>query len=71
MFTLLFVLFTFLIFGKLFLFAVKASWGLLKILFTILLVPFVLITLVFAGLFYVALPVLGVAGVVSLICSRT
>ncbi|MCI9271712.1 MAG: hypothetical protein HFH11_11325 [Dorea sp.] len=71
MFTLLFVLFTFLIFGKLFLFAVKASWGLLKILFTILLVPFVLITLVFAGLFYVALPVLVVAGVVSLICSRT
>ena len=71
MFTLLFVLFTFLIFGKLFLFAVKASWGLLKILFTILLVPFVLITLVFAGLFYVALPGLVVAGVVSLICSRT
>lgn len=71
MFTLLFVLFTFLIFGKLFLFAVKASWGFLKILFTILLVPFVLITLVFAGLFYVALPVLVVAGVVSLICSRT
>ena len=71
MFTLLFVLFTFLIFGKLFLFAVKASWGLLKILFTILLVPFVLITLVFAGLFYVALPVLVVAGVVSLICART
>ena len=71
MFTLLFVLFTFLIFGKLFLFAVKTSWGLLKIVLTILLLPFVLIILVFAGMFYVALPVLVIAGVVSLICSRT
>ncbi len=71
MFTLLFVLFTFLIFGKLFLLAVKTSWGLLKIVLTILLLPFVLIILVFAGMFYVALPVLVIAGVVSLICSRT
>ena len=71
MFTLLFVLFTFLIFGKLFLLAVKTSWGLLRIVLTILLLPFVLIILVFAGMFYVALPVLVIAGVVSLICSRT
>lgn len=71
MFTLLFVFFTFMIFGKLFMFAVKASWGIMKILFTILLLPLLLIILVFAGLFYIALPVLVIAGVVSLFSSRT
>lgn len=71
MFTLLFIFFTFMIFGKLFMFAVKASWGIMKILFTILLLPLLLIILVFAGLFYIALPVLVIAGVVSLFSSRT
>ncbi len=70
MFTLIFILFTLMIFGKLFMFAVKASWGIVKILFTILLLPLFLIILVFAGLFYIALPVLVIAGVISLVSSR-
>ena len=64
MFTLIFILFTLVIFGKLFMFAVKASWA-------ILLLPLFLIILVFAGVFYVALPVLAIVGVISLVCSRT
>lgn len=71
MFTLLFICFTFVIFGKLFLFAVKASWGIAKILFTVLLLPLALILLVLGGVVYIALPVLVIAGVVSLLCSRT
>lgn len=71
MFTLLFIIFTFIIFGKLFMFALKASWGIVKILFTVLLLPVVLILLVVAGLVYIALPVLLIVGVISLISSRT
>lgn len=71
MFTLLFICFTCIIFGKIFLFAVKASWGIVKILFTVLLLPLLLILLVIAGLFYIALPVLVIAGVISLISSHT
>ncbi len=71
MFTLIFIFFTLMIFGKLFMFAVKASWGIVKILFTILLLPLLLIILVFAGLFYIALPVLVIAGAISLVSSRT
>lgn len=70
MFTLLFIIFTFIIFGKLFMFALKASWGIVKILFTVLLLPVVLILLVVAGLVYIALPVLLIVGAVSLISSR-
>ena len=36
MFTLLFTILTFLVFGKLLIFAVKASWGLARILVTII-----------------------------------
>lgn len=71
MFTLVFIFLIFVIFGKLFMFAVKASWGIVKILFTVLLLPLVLIVLVVAGLFYIALPVLVIAGVISLLSSRT
>ena len=71
MFTLLFIIFTFIIFGKLFMFALKASWGIVKILFAVLLLPMLLILLVVAGLVYIALPVLLIVGVISLIVSRT
>lgn len=70
MFTLLFIVFTFIIFGKLFMFALKASWGIVKILFAVLLLPMILILLVVAGLVYIALPVLLIVGVISLIVSR-
>lgn len=67
MFTLLFTCLTFIIFGKLLIFAIKASWGLAKILVTVLFLPFILIVLVIAGLIYLAVPLLLVAGVFSLI----
>lgn len=71
MFTLLFILFMFMVFGKLFMFAVKTSWGIVKIIFTILLLPLLLLILVFAGMFYIALPVLVIVGVISLVSSHT
>lgn len=67
MFTLIFTILTFIIFGKLLIFAVKASWGLARILVTVIFMPLVLIMLVVAGFLYLAVPLLLIAGVVSLI----
>ena len=65
MLNLLFAVLLFVVFGKLLIFGIKVSWGITKILFTVVLLPFVLIGLVIAGLIYIALPVLLVIGVVA------
>ena len=70
MLTALFVILMLVVFGKLFVFAIKASWGVIKILFTIIFLPLILIGLVIAGLTSVALPILLVIGVISLIASQ-
>lgn len=67
MFTILFTILTFIVFGKLLIFAVKASWGLARILVTVIFLPLVLIGLLVAGLVYLAVPFLLIAGVVSLV----
>lgn len=67
------LLFTFLIlaiFGKIFVFAVKASWGITKIVFGIVLFPLVLIAMVFAGLFVFVIPFVIIAGLISLFFLR-
>ncbi len=70
MFTVLFTILTFIVFGKLLIFAIKASWGLARILVTVLFLPFVMIGLVVAGFVYLAVPLLVVAGVISLLKSH-
>lgn len=68
--TLLFGIFMLLIVGKLLGFALKASWGLLKILFTVVFLPLILIGLILAGLLTFAVPVLVVLGLYAVLCSR-
>lgn len=70
MLTALFVILMLVVFGKLLVFAIKASWGVIKILFTIIFLPLILIGLVIAGLTSVALPILLVIGLISLIASH-
>ena len=53
--------------GKLFFFGIKASWGISKMLLSVVLLPLILIGMVAAGLIYIAFPVLIILGVVSLI----
>ena len=65
-----FIILMFLIFGKLIVFAVKAAWGISKIVCTIVLLPLFLVGMVFAGLIGIALPILLVVGVVSLILPK-
>lgn len=67
MLTFLFFVLLFGIFGKLIWLAVKAAWGISKIVFSIVFLPVVVLVLFFSGLVYVALGLLVVIGIVSLI----
>ncbi|WP_216696974.1 hypothetical protein [Anaerostipes faecalis] len=69
MLSILFGILMIMVFGKLLIFAVKASWGIVKILFTVAVLPLVLIGLVMGGLIYIAFPVLIIIGIISLIDS--
>ncbi|MGN0250748.1 MAG: hypothetical protein ACI4EH_05230 [Oliverpabstia sp.] len=70
MLELVFIILMFLIFGKLIVFAVKAAWGISKVVCTIVLLPLFLVGMVFAGLIGIALPILLVVGIVSLILPK-
>lgn len=65
MLNLLFIILLFVVFGKLLIFGIKVSWGIMKILFTVVLLPFVLIGLVLAGFIYIAIPILLIIGVAA------
>lgn len=67
MLTFLFFVLLFGIFGKLIWLAVRAAWGISKIVFSIVFLPVVVLVLFFNGLVYVALGLLVVIGIVSLI----
>lgn len=71
MLTSLFIILMFAVFGKMIIFAFKASWGILKILLTIIIFPLFLIGLFFSGLVYIALILLVIAGIVSVVKSLT
>lgn len=53
--------------GKFFIFGVKASWGILKLLCYVMFFPLILIGLVIGGLIYLALPLLIIGGIIALI----
>ena len=67
MWTLLFTVLMFLIFGKLLLFAVKAAWGISKVLVSLVMLPIGLVLLVAFGLIRLALPLLLIVGLISLL----
>ena len=66
MLTLLFVICVFGIFGKLIGLAFKMTWGIAKVLFTLVFLPVILVGLAMGGLLVVAFPLLIVVGIVSL-----
>ena len=67
MLSLLFIVFFFWIFGKMIGLAFRASWGIMKIMFTLVFLPLILFGLLIRGLVYIALPVLLIVGICSLI----
>jgi hypothetical protein len=56
----------FAVFGKLLGFAFKVGWGMLKIAAYLIFLPAIVLMLIFGGLFYVALPILIVAGIAGM-----
>ena len=66
MLTLLFVICMFGIFGKLIGLAFKMTWGIAKVLFTLVFLPVILVGLAMGGFLVVAFPLLIVVGIVSL-----
>lgn len=67
MLTLLFGIAMIWVFGKFFLFGLKAAWGISKFLLTIVFLPLILIGLVVGGLLSVAFPLLLIIAVVGLV----
>ena len=65
MLELLFFIFLFGIFGKLFFFGLKAAWGLSKFILTIILLPITLMVMVSCGLLYFAFVLLIAVGIIS------
>ncbi len=67
MLSLLFAIGMILLFGKLFFFGLKATWGITKFLVTIVLLPLVLIIMAVSGMFYIAFIILIAGGIVAAI----
>lgn len=62
----LFVIGMLLVFGRLCVFGFKVSWGILKILFSVVFLPVILIGMVISGFLSIAFPVLIVIGLWAL-----
>lgn len=67
MITLLFLILFFGIFGKMVALAFKAAWGLTKVIFTLVLLPAIIIGFALSGLIYIAFIGLIIAGIVMLV----
>ena len=64
MLTLLFIICLFTVFGKIIGLALRGAWGLTRVLFSIILFPFMLIGMAVGGLMKIAFPLLIVFGIV-------
>lgn len=71
MISLIFIILMLTVFGKLFGLAIKMTWGIVKVVFSLVFLPIFLIALVVAGLIYVAVPILVVIGIIAFISSAT
>ena len=71
MFTILFTICIIWFIGKFFIFGLKASWGILKLLCTVVFFPVILIGMVVGGLLYIAFPLLIIGGILALVVSRS
>lgn len=69
MLTLIFTILLFVVFGKLLLLAIKAAWGITRVLFSFVFLPVMLLLLVVGGLIYIAFPILIIVGIVTLLSS--
>lgn len=71
MLTILFTICMIWFIGKFFIFGLKASWGILKLLCTVVFFPVILIGMVVGGLLYIAFPILIIGGIVAFVVSKS
>lgn len=71
MLTILFIICMIWFVGKFFIFGLRASWGILKLLCTVVFFPVILIGMVVGGLLYIAFPILIVGGIVAFVISKS
>ena len=67
MLSIIFWILMLMVFGKILKFAIKAAWGISKILVSLIFLPLILVALVIQGLVFLALPILIVIGVIAMI----
>lgn len=63
----IFFIFMMIIFGRILRFAIKAAWGISKIVCSIVLLPLFLICLLVKGLVGIAFPLLIIIGIISVL----
>jgi hypothetical protein len=66
MLTLILSIMFFAVFGRLLLLALRVGWGILKIAAFLIFLPAIVLMMIFGGLFYLAIPVLIIAGIAGL-----
>ncbi len=66
MIMILFTVLMLMVFGELLGFALKAAWGITKVVLFLIFLPLILIGLAVGGMIYLALPILAIAGIVIL-----
>lgn len=69
MLTLLFIILMIAVFGKVIGIAIKAAWGLTKVLVTIVFLPIILIVMAVSGFMTLAVIALIIGGIIALITS--
>jgi hypothetical protein len=57
------------VFGRLLIWGIRAAWGIGKMIFSLIILPIVLIGLACTGMIYIALVVLIVCGIVTFVGS--
>ena len=66
MLTFIFTILMIIIFVKILVFAISATWGIARILFSVVLLPLVLVGLFLKGLIVIALPLLLIIGLIAI-----
>lgn len=70
MLTIISFILMFIIFGRILKFAIKAAWGVSKIICSVVLLPIFLICLLVVGVVEIALPILILVGIISMFTNR-
>lgn len=70
MWSIIFIILMFVVFGKILKFAIKATWSIAKIVVSLVFLPLILVGLVLSGLIVLALPILLVMGIIAFVVLR-